>query len=147
MKKFRLFGLIIFYFLICVLTSTIAAQNIKLNDELINSGGNSYKIINSLQNTKWRCTNNLEYAPIGTTAIELHFYRYPKVNFVYIKKNQAKSEGWWANDMIFKNKHIVGIAPANTRQYIPIELNGNKLILKNSEVGNSRPDFIFYRIK
>lgn len=147
MNKYRLNAIVILSSIIYVFATTMIAQNIKLNDNIINSGGDSYNTIEFLQNTKWRCSNNLEYAPIGTTMMEIHFYRYPKVRFVYISSTGTKSEGWWANDMIFENKHVVGIAPANTRQYIPIELNRNKLILKNSKAGNNRPDFVFYRLK
>ena len=104
-----------------------------------------------LNKTVWRCTSKecLKWAPEGTQYVEMHFYTNspaPHLNYVYSNPDPIKNkfEVWFVSNS-YKGYLEVGKGEGNP--YIPIEIKGNQISLKNSRVWKEKPDFVFTRIK
>lgn len=104
----------------------------------------------NLDKTIWRCTSKecLKWTPEGTVYVELCFHGgpYPTVNYVYYKQNPflSKFEVWYVTYGI---NDRIAVGKGGQSPYVPVEIRGNTLILKNSKIWKEKPDFIFYRIK
>ena len=117
--------------------------------------------IEDLHNTVWRCTSKecLKWgAPEGTQYVEMHFfvnkhYRSPicTLSYVYCHADPFKStaEHWNVQGMLnmHTSKVEISVGKGERNPYIPIEIRGNQLILKNSKVWKEKPDFIFIKIR
>lgn len=100
-----------------------------------------------LSGTEWRCTSKecLEWAPEGTIYVEMIFKNDHTLRYVYKKKDPiyTKVEIWH----VISINDYVAVSQQERSPDIPIEINGNILVLKNSLVWKEKPDFVFKRIK